>query len=399
MSAPSPAPPLAHSTCLCRDCGRLSEANEPPGATCSQCGSDRLVTHPELAHLTVAHVDCDAFYASVEKRDHPDLIDKPLIVGGSVRGVVLTACYIARRFGVRSAMPMSRAIRLCPDAAVIRPDMEKYRRDSRRIKDLMIETGARVEAVSIDEAYLDFSDTAATEPAARSLARLSLLVEKRVGVTISVGLAANKMLAKIASDFGKPRGFYVIGHHDAMEVLAPMKVSALPGVGPVMTQKLNAMGYETIAQLRAAKLDDLIHRFGDWGRKLSSRALGEDGRKVGNGRGRNVSVGAERTFAHDLRDFDEIDVQLAQIADRVAERLARTELAAGSLTLKLKRFDHQNRTHACRLHHPTMRAETILAAVRPTLQRVLDGTAYRLVGITAHDLVPAHRADPPDLFA
>jgi DNA polymerase-4 len=384
---------------LCRDCGLMFQVEQPALKTCIKCGSNRVVMHPELAHLTVAHVDCDAFYASVEKRDRPDLADQPLIVGGSVRGVVLTACYIARRFGVRSAMPMSQATRLCPDAVVIRPDMEKYRRDSRRIRDLMIETGARVESVSIDEAYLDLSDTAATEPPARSLARLSLLIEKRVGVTISVGLAANKMLAKIASDFGKPRGFHVIGHHDAMAVLAPMKVSALPGVGPVMTQKLHEMGYETVAQLRDAKLDELIHRFGDWGRKLASRARGEDARQVGTGRGRNVSVGAERTFAHDLSRFEDIVVQLEQISARIAERLARAELAAGSLTLKLRRFDRQNRTHACRLHNPTMRAETIFAAVRPTLQRVLDGTAYRLVGITAHDLVPADRADPPDLFA
>jgi DNA polymerase IV len=388
---------------LCRDCGTLAHVvtrAEPAASacSCSRCGSVRIITHPELASLAVAHVDCDAFYASVEKRDHPDLIDEPLIVGGSQRGVVLTACYIARRYGVRSAMPMARALQLCPDAAVIKPDMEKYRRESRRIRELMEALSPRVESVSIDEAYLDLSECGDNEPPARSLARLALQVEKRVGVTISIGLAPNKMLAKIASDFGKPRGFYVIGESDKLAVLAPMKVSALPGIGPVMTRKLEEMGYATIAQLRAAKLDDLTHRFGRGGRSLLARAYGEDARRVGFGRGRNVSVGAERTFAKDLARIEDIMAIVEQISQRVAERLVRSDLAATSLTLKLRRHDRYTTTHACRLHDPTQRAETILAAVMPVLRPRLDGTRYRLVGVTAHDLVPGQQADPPDLF-
>src|SRR5271165_3811199 len=197
---------LPPPTRLCRDCGRLDDG---AGETCQACGSSRLIAHPELSSLGIAHVDCDAYYASIEKRDHPELIDKPLIVGGSIRGVVTTACYIARQYGVRSAMPTSRALQLCPHAVVMKPDMEKYQRESRRIRELMLGATPVVEAVSIDEAYLDLTDAARErgEPPARSLARLSLQIERKVGVTVSIGLAANKMLAKIASDIGKPRGF------------------------------------------------------------------------------------------------------------------------------------------------------------------------------------------------
>jgi DNA polymerase-4 len=385
--------------CLCRDCGRIAHVALPAPAACPSCGSARLVAHAELGTLAIAHVDCDAFYASVEKRDRPELADQPVIVGGGMRGVVLTACYIARRFGVRSAMPMAQALRLCPDASVVRPDVEKYRTESRRIRDLMEATATRVEAVSIDEAYLDLSDGDTDEPPARALARLALQVEKRVGVTISIGLAANKMLAKMASDLGKPRGFCVIGESDALDVLAPMKVGALPGVGPVTAAKLEQLGFTTIAELRLAKEDELTHRFGRWGRRLLQQAHGEDNRRVGFRRGRSVTVGAERTFATDLRLYDEIAPELERLCSRVAERLARAELAAGSLTLKLRRYDRLTRTHACRLHDPTMKPEIILAAVKPALLRALDGTAFRLVGVTAHDLLPAQRADPPDLFA
>jgi len=395
-AAAEPPPDGAPNT-LCRDCGALAHSASAP-TSCAQCGSPRVVAHPELAQLAIAHVDCDAFYASVEKRDRPELADEPVIVGGGQRGVVLTACYIARRFGVRSAMPMARALQLCPGASVVRPDMEKYRRESRRIRELMEALSPRVESVSIDEAYLDLSESGKGEPPARSLARLALQVEKRIGVTISIGLAPNKMLAKIASDCGKPRGFYVIGESDKLAVLAPMKVSALPGIGPVMTRKLEEMGYPTIAALRAAKLDELTHRFGRWGRSLLARAHGEDARRVGFGRGRNVSIGAERTFAKDLAKFEDIMAVVETISQRVAERLARADLAATSLTLKLRRHDRYTTTHACRLHDPTQRADVILAAVTPVLRLKIDGTRYRLVGVTAHDLVAGALADPPDLF-
>jgi DNA polymerase IV len=389
---------MAAPTRLCRDCGRLDEAAPHASPACPACGSTRIVAHPELAGLAIAHVDCDAFYASVEKRDRPELAERPVIVGGSVRGVVLTACYVARRSGVRSAMAMAHALRLCPDATVIRPDMEKYRTESRRIRELMDQAAPAVEQVSIDEAYLDLATEGADEPPARALARLALLIEKRVGVTVSIGLAPNKMLAKIASDLGKPRGFRVIGAGDAAAVLGPMAVRVLPGVGPVTAAKLEALGFATVASLGEANEDELIHRFGSWGRRLKRYARGEDQRQVGHGRQRAVTVGAERTFERDLMQLAEIEPELERLCARVAERLRRAELAASSLTLKLRRFDRRTTTHACRPRDPTMRAEIILATVRPVLERLLDGQRYRLVGVTAHDLVPATRADPPDLF-
>jgi DNA polymerase-4 len=381
---------------LCRDCGRIGAE---PGPPCPVCGSARLIAHPELAALAVAHVDCDAYYASVEKRDRPELADHPVIVGGGMRGVVTTCCYVARRYGVRSAMPMARALQLCPDAVVLRPDMEKYQRESLRIRELMRAAASRVEQVSIDEAYLDFgTEGARTEPAARSLARLSLLIERRIGVTVSIGLGPNKMLAKLASDLGKPRGFAVIGRGDALATIGPMAVSALPGVGPVMSARLAEIGIRQVADLWQAKEDDLIHRFGLWGRRLASFARAEDNRTVAGSRPKSVSIAAETTFESDLRQFGQIDPILRQMCETLARRLAKARLAAAGLALKLRRADRRIITRACRLHSPTARAETIWRAASPVLAAEIDGSPYRLVGVTATRLVAEGLADPPDLF-
>lgn len=385
---------VVSATSLCRDCGRLGTDAGPP---CPDCEGARVVAHPELARLAIAHVDCDAFYASVEKRDRPGLAEEPVIVGGGVRGVVTTCCYVARRFGVRSAIPMSRALRLCPQATVIRPDMEKYRRESARIRELMRETGAVTEAVSIDEAYLDLRHLEG-EPAARALARLALKVERKIGVTVSIGLSANKMLAKIASDMGKPRGFCVIGADEAAGVLAPLSVRVLPGVGPVMAEKLKAMGIETVADLRSANPDALVHRFGLWARKLVERAGGQDARRVATDPGRRKSVGAETTFDTDLSDPAALLAELAPLCATVARRLAQAGLAASGLTLKLRRADWRTITRACRLSHPTMRAEIIQRAAEAVLLDEVPGSAWRLVGVTASTLVDAREADPPALF-
>jgi DNA polymerase-4 len=385
---------------LCRDCGRLEIVDGAAAIACAACGSPRVVGHPELTGLSIAHVDCDAYYASIEKRDRPELIDQPVIVGGGgMRGVVTTCCYVARRYGVRSAMPMARALQLCPPAVVIRPDMEKYQRDSVRIGELMRAAAPAVEQVSIDEAYLDFgSPEDRAEPAARALARLSLTIERRVGVTVSIGLGASKLLAKLASDLGKPRGFAVIGRSDALAVIGPMKISVLPGVGPVMSRRLEELGLTLVSDLWRVKEDDLIARFGLWGRRLTAFARAEDGRKVAGERRRSVSIGAETTFDADLSDFAAIFAEIAPLCETVARRLARARLAATGLTLKLRRADRRILTRACRLHGPTVRAAVILDAVRPALAAAIDGHAFRLVGVTATRLVPDRLADPPDLF-
>jgi DNA polymerase-4 len=387
-------------TRLCRDCGRLDDGLEETGAACPQCGSARVVAHAELRSLSIAHIDCDAYYASIEKRDHPEFANQPLIVGGRERGVVTTACYIARQFGVRSAMPTSRALALCPHAVVLKPDMEKYQRESRRIKELMRAAAPAVESVSIDEAYLDLTEGIEDrgEPPARSLARLSLQIERKVGVTVSIGLAPNKMLAKIASDMGKPRGFAVIGQDDALDVIGPMKISALPGVGPVMYRKLEEMGLALISDLWAVSESDLIHRFGLWGRRLVAQARGEDGRRVSSVRGVSVTVGAETTFNNDLKTFAQIEAELRPLCETVARRLKRSGLAAGGLTLKLRSADWRTMTRACKLRDPTARPELIWQSVQPVLAAELDGRAFRLVGVTATRLVSDRLADPPDLF-
>jgi DNA polymerase-4 len=392
-----------HATRLCRDCGRLDDDADPSVTICPGCGSPRLIAHAELTSLGIAHVDCDAYYASIEKRDHPELADQPLIVGGGERGVVTTCCYIARRYGVRSAMPTSRARQLCPHAVVMKPDMEKYQRESRRIRELMQAATTVVEAVSIDEAYLDLTDAAAerNEPPARSLARLALQIERKIGVTVSIGLAPSKMLAKIASDMGKPRGFSVIGRTDALDVIGPMKISALPGVGPVMTRKLEELGMLLVSDLWSASESDLIHRFGLWARRLVAFSRAEDNRRVASSRGGSVTVGAETTFNSDLRTFDQIDVELRRLCETVARRLAKSGLAASSLTLKLRRADRRTITRACRLRDPTARPDLILKAVQPVLagELTINPGGYRLVGVTATRLVSDRLADPPDLFA
>jgi DNA polymerase-4 len=392
-------------TRLCRDCGRMDDSAAGPDALeedmlCPACASPRLIGHPELSSLSLAHVDCDAYYASVEKRDRPELADVPLIVGGRERGVVTTCCYIARRYGVRSAMPTSRALQLCPHAVVLKPDMEKYQRESRRIRALMLEAAPTVEQVSIDEAYLDFGPTLAdrTEPPARALARLSLTIEKRVGVTVSIGLAPNKMLAKLASDLGKPRGFHVIGRSDALTVIGPMKLSALPGVGPVMSGRLEALGFTKISDLWAANENELIHRFGLWARRLIAFSRAEDNRKVAGVRGQSVTIGAETTFHADLRGLADISAELRPLCETVARRLDKAGLAASGLTLKLRHADRRIVTRACRIGHPTARAETIWRAASAVLAVEADGRPYRLVGVTATRLVPGQMADPPDLF-
>jgi DNA polymerase-4 len=216
---------------------------------------------------------------------------------------------------------------------------------------------------------------------------------------VSIGLAPNKMLAKIASDMGKPRGFSVIGQSDALDVIGPMKISALPGVGPVMTTKLDALGLRLVSDLWSASEDDLIHRFGLWARRLVAFSRAVDARRISSERGRSVTVGAETTFNHDLRSFEQIDEELRPLCETVARRLTRSGLAATGLTLKLRRADRTTITRACRLRDPTARADLILQAARPVLTAELDGQAYRLVGVTATRLVSDRLADPPDLFA
>lgn len=381
---------------LCRDCSTPSPAGP---AACPACGSARLVTHPEIASLVIAHIDCDAFYASVEKRDRPELSDVPLIVGHpGGRGVVTTACYIARRFGVRSAMPMFRARDVCPQAVVIPPDMAKYRAVSAAIRDIMRAATEIIEPISLDEAYLDLSDAAADgQVPAALLATVARRVEAEVGVTVSVGLAPNKFLAKLASDLRKPRGFSIIGRIEAKAFLAPLPVTKIHGVGAATASRMTDMGLTTIADLQLLSAAELNGRFGKLGLRLAQFAHGEDDRRVTPVRAAK-SISAETTFTRDTADAAHLAEVARPLAERVAAQLQRKALAASGVTVKLKTADFRLLTRSRRLGNPTQRADVLLRHALPLIAREADGTFFRLIGIGAEGLVPASEADPPDLF-
>ena len=391
---PAPAVPAI----FCRDC--LAEIDDQSAAAgrCRRCGSPRLIAAD--AGLTIAHVDCDAFYAAIEKRDRPDLVDKPVIVGGGGRrGVVATCCYVARTFGVRSAMPTGRALRLCPQAIVLPPDMAKYARVSRDIRERMQKLTPLVEPLSIDEAFLDLTGCEGVNgaPAALALARFAREVEREIGVTVSVGLSYCKFLAKLASDLDKPRGFSVIGRAEARAVLAPMSVGRLWGVGKVAEARLGRLGLTTLGDLQALDEKTAAARLGDDGRRLWRLAQGIDARRVTPDR-EAKSVSSETTFEIDVADRDELTRTLLSHCDRVAARLRKSGLAAGAVTLKLRTPDFHLHSRSRSGLDSTQMAPRLFAVARALLEAEPVGQAYRLIGVAAGDLAPAAEADGADLL-
>jgi DNA polymerase-4 len=381
----------------CRGCG------EPAGRSrdwrCPRCGERRSTHHPELDRLAIAHMDCDAFYATVEKRDNPTLRHKPVIVGGSHRGVVAACCYVARLSGVRSAMPMFKALKLCPDAVVISPNMAKYRAVGEQVRTLMLTATPLVEPLSIDEAFLDLTGTHELHggPPSRTLIRLARRIEEEIGITVSIGLASNKFLAKIASDLDKPRGFAVIGRAEAKEFLAPKPVSLIFGVGEAMRRQLAARGIVTIGQLQQMSERTLAAEFGAMGRRLYRFARGEDERRV-DPDAPTKSISAETTFDEDLSAKESLLAELWPLAQTVSRRLKAAELAAQTVTVKLKTEDFRLLTRHRRLPDPTQLAETLYQAAKPLVEREADGRAFRLIGIGAETLVEGVLADQPDLL-
>ena len=383
----------------CRDCGHAEDGDSPEESRCPECRSPRLISHSELHQLAIAHLDCDAFYATIEKRDRPELANRPVVVGGGERGVVSAACYVARLYGVRSAMPMFKALAACPDAVVIRPDMAKYAAVGAEVRKAMLEATPLVEPLSIDEAFLDLSGTDAVHGGspARTCCLLVRRIERDLGITVSVGLSYNKFLAKFASDLEKPRGFKVIGRAEARSVLADQPVSALWGVGRALHGRLLADGIRKIADL--TKLDEarLIARYGSIGKRLWRFAHGEDDRAVDPAQPAK-SISAETTFNRDLHDRERLERSLWPLCERVAERLKRKGLAGASVTLKLKTADFRLLTRSHRLAEPTQLADTIFRSAAPLLAEEIDGTPYRLIGVGVAHLVAEDLADPPDLF-
>jgi DNA polymerase-4 len=385
-------------TALCRDC--LTEFAVPVRA-CPRCGSERTVNHPELGRMTMAHIDCDAFYAAIEKRDHPELADKPLLIGGGTRGVVATACYIARKYGPRSAMPMYKALELCPHAVVMKPDMAKYKKAASQVRAIFDAATPLVEPLSLDEAFLDLSGTTALfrRSAAATLAHISRQVERDVGITVSVGLSDTKFLAKMASDADKPRGFFVIGRTDAVSFLHDLPVTRLPGVGPALATRLKVDGFFTIGDIQRKPAAEMGARYGETGAVLARLARGLDERSVRIDR-EAKSVSAETTFETDISAVAELERRLWPMCERVADRLKAKGIAGRTITLKLKtnRFRLVTRHH--RLNAPTQLAEVIFRAAKALLAKeARNGTKYRLIGAGVDELADETAADPADLFA
>jgi DNA polymerase-4 len=381
---------------FCRDC--LSDAADN-ASRCAACRSPRLARHPELHTLTIAHVDCDAFYATIEKRDNPDIADKPVVVGGGKRGVVAAACYVARTYGIRSAMPMFEAKRRCPDAIVIKPNMTKYVQVGREVRRAMFALTPLVEPLSIDEAFLDLSGTERLhgKSAAKALAGFATQVERDLGITVSVGLSANKFLAKIASDLDKPRGFAVLGATEAVSFLASTPVAFIYGVGAVSAAKLAADGFRTIADLQRADEHDLMRRYGEEGLRLWRLARGIDRRSVDPERD-TKSISAETTFNHDIGEFRPLEQYLWDLTERVSARLKANALAGSTVTLKLKSADFKIRTRARALGAPTQLASRIFAAARDLLTHEVGATRFRLIGIGVSNLEDAIGDDLADLI-
>ncbi|MGQ3674312.1 DNA polymerase IV [Xanthobacter sp. TB0139] len=380
---------------FCRDC--LGDTGA--GSRCPHCGSPRLVRHAEIDRLAIAHVDCDAFFASVEKRDNPALADVPLIIGGGKRGVVSTACYIARIKGVRSAMPMFKALQLCPEAVVLPPSMDKYRKAGREVRAMMQALTPLVEPLSIDEAFLDLTGTQALHglSPARTLARFAQEVERQVGITVSVGLATNKFLAKTASDLDKPRGYSVLGQAEAAGFLAPRPVTFLWGVGAAFGAKLARDGFHTIADLQRADSSELARRYGMEGLRLARLCRGEDRRRVTPDRPVK-SVSAETTFEADIKDLRPLEQKLYALAEEVSARLKHGDIAGRTVTLKLKGADFRQRTRSRTLENPTCLTSRIYGAAHDLLLKEVDGSRFRLIGVGVSELAPATEADPADLL-
>ncbi|WP_133484975.1 DNA polymerase IV [Aliiroseovarius marinus] len=375
---------------LCRKC--LTQFDT--GRRCPSCNSPRVLSHPELFDLSIAHMDCDAFYASVEKRDNPELADKPVIIGGGKRGVVSTACYVARIRGVRSAMPMFQALKLCPDAVVIRPRGSHYAAVSKQIRAMMDELTPAVEPLSLDEAFLDMTGTAALHgaPPAVMLARLVNRMEDELGLTGSIGLSHNKFLAKVASDLDKPRGFSVIGKAETMDFLRDKPVGLIWGVGGVSQAQLDKAGVHTFEDLLRWDKEDLVARFGGMGERLWHLARGQDKRRV-SAHAPIKSISNETTFFEDTANPELLDGHLWRLAENVSDRAKARDMAGQVVTLKLKRADFRALSRQSNLGDMTQSADRIYRTARALLDTVLDKGPFRLIGVGLSHIGPAAQTD------
>lgn len=338
---------------------------------------------------TIVHADLDAFYASVEQLDSPDLRGKPVVVGGSPseRGVVAAASYEARAFGVRSAMPMSRAMRLCPEAVRVPPRFERYGEVSRRVMAIFRGVTPLVEPLSLDEAFLDVTESVAARGGAEALGRwLKDEVKRETGLTISIGIGSNKTVAKIASDAEKPDGLVIVSPGAERAFLAPLPARALWGVGPKAEAALRSAGIKTVADIAATDLATLERLIGSRGVPLQQMAKGNDDRVVETEHERK-SVGAETTFARDLPDGPELRRELDRMAEHVARRLAKSRARGRTIVLKLRYSNFATITRQSSRTEPTDDVDAIKAAAHALLDKAArDEDTFRLLGIHCTNL-------------
>lgn len=349
---------------------------------------------------TILHVDMDAFYASVEERDRPELKGRPLIVGGTGgRGVVAAASYAVRRFGVHSAMPVAAALRLCPDAICVRPRMSRYQEVSEQVFAIFHEFTPLVEGLSLDEAFLDVTSSLQLMGDGLQIATaIRRRIRERTGLTASVGVAPNKLVAKIASDLNKPDGMCLVGADNLQALLDPLPVEKLFGVGKKSLPAVHAAGIRTFGDLRRAGDDTLWRAFGKHGAAMRDRAAGIDDRPVEPVR-EEKSISAEETYAADIRDPAELQSQLVHLADRATTRLRAHDLAAGQVTVKIRRADFTTYTRQRALEPPTQDTRVVSRMAQELLAGWLESqptSAVRLLGVGCGHL---QRLRQTDLFA
>jgi len=376
---------------ICREC---LKSFEMAPSRCPNCQHPQILDHPELFSLSIAHMDCDAFYASIEKRDNPALAQKPVIIGGGVRGVVSTACYIARIRGVKSAMPMYKALKLCPEAVVVRPRMDEYVKASKAIRAMMLDLTPAVEPLSLDEAFLDMTGTAKLHgaPPAIMLAKLIKRMKDQLGLTGSIGLSHNKFLAKVASDLDKPKGYSVIGVAETNSFLEDKPISLIWGVGAVSQEALKKAGIHVFRDLLRWDHQDLCSRFGSLGDRLWHLARGKDQRRV-MAHSTIKSISNETTFSEDTSNPQILDGHIWRLAEKVSDRAKARDLAGEVVTLKLKRADHSLLSRRLSLREPTQTTDRIYRTARNLFDRIGSHESYRLIGVGISSLVNKSSSD------
>ena len=383
-------------TSICRECLSTFDSKV---LYCANCESLNLISHKEIEKLDIAHVDCDAFYASIEKRDNPKLKNSAVIIGGGKRGVVATACYLARIKGVRSAMPMYKALKLCPSATIVKPNMSKYRDASRKIQNLMNQLTPLTEPISLDEAFLDLSGTKKLHKKipAVLLAELSKKINQEVGISVSIGLSYNKFLAKICSDLDKPKGFSLLGRGDSKKFLSSQPVEILWGVGKILKRKLNDDGIKTISQIEELGIKEVINRYGSIGSHIYSLSQGKDLRRVVPQR-QIKSISHETTFENDISDKEVLEKKLWSLCEKVSKRSKEKGLGGQTITLKLKTKEFKLISRSCTIDEPTQIGELIFQNSKTLLDREDDKIKYRLIGVGISNLKESELCDLYDLI-